>query len=53
MADIKDSNFVVSSLIEEFDLKDSQPIDMKQFAEMIGRSQELYQEKSKSDKDNK
>ncbi|MDA2567077.1 hypothetical protein PDQ34_24420 [Bacillus cereus] len=50
MADIKDANYVIKQLIEEFNLQDGQYVDHVKIAKMIARSQELYKEKYAYDK---
>lgn len=54
MADIKDKDYVVKQLAEEFGVSDeSQPVDSSQMIKMFARSQELYVEKAEFDKNNK
>ncbi|MGM0168283.1 hypothetical protein IGI39_004038 [Enterococcus sp. AZ135] len=54
MADIKDINYVVKQLAEEFSVSDeSQPVTSSQMINMFARSQELYKEKAEFDKNNK
>lgn len=55
MADIKDPDYVVKQLAEEFGIQqgESQPVDQLQILNMIARSQELYKEKAEFDKNNK
>ncbi|EMF0128753.1 hypothetical protein ACFC57_13765 [Enterococcus hirae] len=54
MADIKDSDYVVKQLAEEFGVsEDSQPVEASQMLKMIARSQDLYKEKAEFDKNNK
>lgn len=51
MADIKDPDYVVKQLAEEFGVsEDSQPVEASQMLKMIARSQELYKEKAEFDK---
>ncbi|MEX5523244.1 hypothetical protein Q1J45_25925 [Pseudomonas rhodesiae] len=49
MADIKDPNYVVQQITEEFNLQDGQSLDGEILAKMIARSQELFKEKSDHD----
>lgn len=54
MADIKDLDYVVKQLAEEFGVsEDSRPVEASQVLKMIARSQELYKEKAEFDKNNK
>lgn len=54
MADIKDLDYVVKQLAEEFGVsEDSRPVEASQMLKMIARSQELYKEKAEFDKNNK
>ncbi|MGM0322991.1 hypothetical protein IGJ18_000471 [Enterococcus sp. AZ078] len=54
MADIKDLDYAVKQLAEEFGVsEDSQPVEASQVLKMIARSQELYKEKAEFDKNNK
>lgn len=54
MADIKDVDYVVKQLAEEFGVSgEPKPADSTQMIKMIARSQELYKEKAEFDKNNK
>lgn len=54
MADIKDKDYVIKQLAEEFGVTgEAQLVDSSKMIQMLARSQELYQEKADYDKANK